>query len=235
MWGRFCSLSIWSWLVPLVMTRDADIIKTAGLDALMVLRMHSMGLQLFLPWSVLGCAVLLPLYYSSGPHTLATASPMMFGVTAALPLHHSSGPHTLATASPMMFGVTAALPLHHSMLPLYYVVGADLTVENLHGGGQTLARSTLMKFTISNLDQGSALLWRAYLLSHDFASPSVDDVLHRAATVPKHGDADGKSRAAMCARVMRMATIIIKILTPLKLAFRRPPPSPTQKAEAVAY
>ncbi|MEW5307504.1 MAG: hypothetical protein WDW36_009894 [Sanguina aurantia] len=136
------------------MTRDADIIKTAGLDALMVLRMHSMGLQLFLPWSVLGCAVL---------------------------------------------------------LPLYYVVGADLTVENLHGGGQTLARSTLMKFTISNLDQGSALLWvpffivtlftwhacwvlllhcksyvelrRAYLLSHDFASPSVDDVLHRAATV----------------------------------------------------
>lgn len=60
-WSR-----IWSWLSPVFLLSDEDLLLTAGLDALTLVRFIQMGMHIFLVSTIIGCAVLLPLYRTGG-------------------------------------------------------------------------------------------------------------------------------------------------------------------------
>ncbi|CAL8472023.1 g11565 [Coccomyxa elongata] len=51
---------LWSWLYPVFTTSDADLVRTAGLDSLMLVWTASLGIQIFLPLTIVGMAILLP-------------------------------------------------------------------------------------------------------------------------------------------------------------------------------
>lgn len=53
---------LWSWLVPIFTVSDHDMIRSCGLDSLMIVRVAQLGTQLFFPTTVLGCIALLPMY-----------------------------------------------------------------------------------------------------------------------------------------------------------------------------
>ena len=57
---------IWSWLIPVFTLSDADLITTAGLDPLMLIRFIQLGIQMFLPFTFVGASVLLPVYSTAG-------------------------------------------------------------------------------------------------------------------------------------------------------------------------
>ena len=63
-----------SWLVPVFSISDAELVRSAGLDALMVHRTLSYGLLFFGPTAVVGCAVLLPLYATAGGTSNSSSS-----------------------------------------------------------------------------------------------------------------------------------------------------------------
>ena len=63
-----------SWLVPVFSVPDAELVRSAGLDALLVHRTLSFGLLFFSPLAVVGCAVLLPLYATAGGSTTSSSS-----------------------------------------------------------------------------------------------------------------------------------------------------------------
>lgn len=46
-----------SWLLPVFQVRDAELLKSAGLDALMAMRVLRFGIQLFTPVTILGVGV----------------------------------------------------------------------------------------------------------------------------------------------------------------------------------
>eukprot|EP00884_Botryococcus_braunii_P001497 jgi/Botrbrau1/11348/Bobra.0038s0105.1 len=50
----------WSWLGPVFRTTDAELVQTAGLDALVLTWQCTVGIQIFLPLTVLGMLLLLP-------------------------------------------------------------------------------------------------------------------------------------------------------------------------------
>ncbi|KAK9817083.1 hypothetical protein WJX72_009273 [[Myrmecia] bisecta] len=54
----------WSWLLPVLTTSDADLLLTAGLDSLMLSWTNTLGIQIFLPLTILGCGFLLPINLS---------------------------------------------------------------------------------------------------------------------------------------------------------------------------
>lgn len=60
-WSR-----IWSWLSPVFLLSDEDLLLTAGLDALTLVRFLQMGMHVYLMSTIIGCAVLLPLYRTGG-------------------------------------------------------------------------------------------------------------------------------------------------------------------------
>ncbi|KAK9836955.1 hypothetical protein WJX81_002590 [Elliptochloris bilobata] len=60
--GGFSQL--WSHLGPVFWTSDAEIVHTAGLDSLMLCWTCTLSIQIFLPLTVLGIGVLLPVNYS---------------------------------------------------------------------------------------------------------------------------------------------------------------------------
>ncbi|KAK9819243.1 hypothetical protein WJX81_003710 [Elliptochloris bilobata] len=51
---------LWTWLYPVIMTSDAELIYTAGLDSLMLCWTNTLGIQIFAPLTVLGMVLLLP-------------------------------------------------------------------------------------------------------------------------------------------------------------------------------
>lgn len=55
----------WNWIIPTFKISDAEFLKSAGLDALIAVRILSYGLALFLPVGVLGIAILLPVNYTA--------------------------------------------------------------------------------------------------------------------------------------------------------------------------
>lgn len=55
----------WNWMLPTFKISDAEFLKSAGLDALIAVRVLSYGLALFLPVGVFGIAILLPVNYTS--------------------------------------------------------------------------------------------------------------------------------------------------------------------------
>ncbi|CAK0783273.1 hypothetical protein CVIRNUC_006472 [Coccomyxa viridis] len=57
---------LWSWLYPVFATSDAELMRTAGLDCLMLCWTASLGIQIFLPLTILGMAVLLPINLFGG-------------------------------------------------------------------------------------------------------------------------------------------------------------------------
>lgn len=72
-----CGLLCRSWLGPVLLTTENDFMRCAGLDALMLLRTLTMGVQIFLPIAILSlgvCECLLPARLLRGaayPHTAA--------------------------------------------------------------------------------------------------------------------------------------------------------------------
>lgn len=63
---------LWSYLGPVFTVSDGELLRSAGLDALVLTRCLVLGLHLFLPLAVLGCTVLIPLYATG--HGLESAS-----------------------------------------------------------------------------------------------------------------------------------------------------------------
>jgi Late exocytosis, associated with Golgi transport len=57
---------IWSYLTPALTMSDTELLATAGLDTLILIRFIQMGIQMFFPSAIIGCAVLLPLYHTGG-------------------------------------------------------------------------------------------------------------------------------------------------------------------------
>ncbi|KAG2489475.1 hypothetical protein HYH03_012111 [Edaphochlamys debaryana] len=55
---------IWNWLAPLLAVSDADIVRCAGFDALVLTRVLLLGLQMFTVMTILGVGVLIPAYHS---------------------------------------------------------------------------------------------------------------------------------------------------------------------------
>ncbi|KAG2489468.1 hypothetical protein HYH03_012104 [Edaphochlamys debaryana] len=60
---------IWNWLAPLLAVSDADIVRCAGFDALVLTRVLLIGLQMFTVMTILGVLVLIPYYKTSGGTT----------------------------------------------------------------------------------------------------------------------------------------------------------------------
>jgi hypothetical protein len=56
---------LWGWLLPVFRVTDEELVRSAGLDALIAVRIISFGVILFLPMTVVGMAVLLPINYTS--------------------------------------------------------------------------------------------------------------------------------------------------------------------------
>lgn len=56
---------LWGWLQPVFRVSDEELVRSAGLDALIGVRIISFGVLLFLPMTILGVAVLLPINYTS--------------------------------------------------------------------------------------------------------------------------------------------------------------------------
>lgn len=54
-----------SFLAHVFQVRDVDLFLTSGIDSLMMVRINTLGMQLFFPLTVIGLAVLLPLYRAS--------------------------------------------------------------------------------------------------------------------------------------------------------------------------
>ncbi|KAG2454279.1 hypothetical protein HYH02_001310 [Chlamydomonas schloesseri] len=63
---------IWNWAKPLLSVSDADIIRSAGYDALVLTRVLQIGLQMFTFMAIFGVAVMIPIYYTGAG--LATSS-----------------------------------------------------------------------------------------------------------------------------------------------------------------
>ncbi|GAX85186.1 hypothetical protein CEUSTIGMA_g12604.t1 [Chlamydomonas eustigma] len=52
----------WSYLIPVFTITEEEVLETAGVDALVLLRTLSLGFQMFTVLSIFGCAILLPIY-----------------------------------------------------------------------------------------------------------------------------------------------------------------------------
>jgi Late exocytosis, associated with Golgi transport len=59
----------WSWLVPVFAVSDDDLLASAGLDALVAMRIISFGMMLFLPVTIVVTAILLPINYNDNYYT----------------------------------------------------------------------------------------------------------------------------------------------------------------------
>jgi len=53
---------LWSYLTPALTFSDAELLATAGLDTLILIRFIQMGIQMFTFTTIVGCAVLIPVY-----------------------------------------------------------------------------------------------------------------------------------------------------------------------------
>ena len=51
------------WLVNAIQTTDAEILRSSGLDALVMIKSLAIGVQIFAPMALVGVAVLVPLHY----------------------------------------------------------------------------------------------------------------------------------------------------------------------------
>ncbi|GIL51096.1 hypothetical protein Vafri_7150 [Volvox africanus] len=59
-------ISLIDWAIKSISVSDVDFILSAGLDALIMVKMCALGVQLFLPLCILGLIVLLPLHWTGG-------------------------------------------------------------------------------------------------------------------------------------------------------------------------
>ncbi|KAG2426751.1 hypothetical protein HXX76_012808 [Chlamydomonas incerta] len=65
---------IWNWAKPLLSVSDADIIRSAGFDALVLTRVLQIGLQMFTFMAIFGVAVMIPIYYTGAGLATSTAA-----------------------------------------------------------------------------------------------------------------------------------------------------------------
>lgn len=96
---------LWSYLHPVFACTDADLLKTAGLDALMLSRLLALGLQVLLPTSALGCAVRERLPPAACARAACTgAAPACVGRAPGAPTRMLRGVHGTANSSLSMRG-----------------------------------------------------------------------------------------------------------------------------------
>ena len=50
----------WSWLIPIFTLSDVDLLTTAGVDALMLVRFLMLGMQIFFLAAIIGIPILIP-------------------------------------------------------------------------------------------------------------------------------------------------------------------------------
>jgi len=65
---------LFDWIGPTLTTSDADLARTAGLDALVTHRVLTFGVLFFFPVALVGCAVLLPVYARGGVQRVGAAA-----------------------------------------------------------------------------------------------------------------------------------------------------------------
>eukprot|EP00198_Chlamydomonas_reinhardtii_P010247 XP_001699584.1 ERD4-related membrane protein [Chlamydomonas reinhardtii] len=65
---------IWNWFSPLLSVSDADIIRSAGYDALVLTRVLQIGLQMFTFMAIFGVGVMIPIYYTGAGLATSTAA-----------------------------------------------------------------------------------------------------------------------------------------------------------------
>ncbi|KAG2438979.1 hypothetical protein HYH02_010771 [Chlamydomonas schloesseri] len=58
--------SLLDWAAKAIAVSDLDLVQSAGLDALIMVKLCSLGVQLFLPMAILGVCVLIPLHWTGG-------------------------------------------------------------------------------------------------------------------------------------------------------------------------
>ncbi|KAF8073110.1 AAP5 [Scenedesmus sp. PABB004] len=56
-------VSLWDWLRKALFTTEAELLRGVGLDAMVMIKALSMGVIIFAPLALIGCAVLLPIHY----------------------------------------------------------------------------------------------------------------------------------------------------------------------------
>ena len=56
--------SLWQWLVNAITTPDSEILKSSGMDAIVMIKGLAIGVQLFTPLAIVGCVLLIPLHYT---------------------------------------------------------------------------------------------------------------------------------------------------------------------------
>ena len=164
-----------AWLTPVFTVSDADLVRTAGLDALMVHRALGYGVLWLVPYAALCCAILLPLYaagstWPRAPSELAAASLPngTYGMVKDTTILATDGPDT---ASPLNRFVVGALPTGSPFL----LIPALVTAAGV-AYGLWLINAFMVEFV---------LLRQAYLAAGDaalagaFAPP---DALAAAAT-----------------------------------------------------
>ncbi|KAL0050236.1 hypothetical protein WJX82_006955 [Trebouxia sp. C0006] len=65
---------LWTWLYPVFRTTDVELLHTAGMDSLMMSWVTTLALQILLPMTVAGCAILLPVNLSQNRIALEAAA-----------------------------------------------------------------------------------------------------------------------------------------------------------------
>ncbi|CAL5219786.1 g1691 [Coccomyxa viridis] len=91
---------LWSWLVPVITCSDMDLMRTAGMDSLMLNWQNTLGIQIFFPLTIVGLAVLLPVNLA-GDRIAPEASTRLPG---PLPLRASSSTFARLTISNLQKG-----------------------------------------------------------------------------------------------------------------------------------
>ena len=78
-------LRMWVWRA--VTVSDADLLDSAGLDALMLVKTFGLGIQLFFPLAIIGCAV--RMCAKEGRH-VCVRTPVGYWITVVIPIHEAT-------------------------------------------------------------------------------------------------------------------------------------------------
>ncbi|KAG2500669.1 hypothetical protein HYH03_001435 [Edaphochlamys debaryana] len=69
------------WAIKAITVSDLTFVETAGLDALIMVKVCSLGVQVFLPFTVIGVAVLLPLNWTGGADEASNSDSLFLRLT----------------------------------------------------------------------------------------------------------------------------------------------------------
>eukprot|EP00879_Flechtneria_rotunda_P017163 GHRR01017975.1.p1 GENE.GHRR01017975.1~~GHRR01017975.1.p1 ORF type:complete len:523 (+),score=135.69 GHRR01017975.1:795-2363(+) len=108
--------SLWAWLPNALFTPNQEIMRSAGMDAIVMIKALETGMQLFAPPALIGCAVLLPIHYTqkSFENRDISRSQLMQLTIAALP--RGSNLMWVHFVLIVMYNVYAMFVLYHQYM-----------------------------------------------------------------------------------------------------------------------